>query len=259
MAGLLIGDVARRIGVSAPTIRYYESLGLLTTPGRSTAGYRRYTEAAVEELRFIKKAQGLGFSLDEVGEILTLTRAGRTPCAEVLSLGHQHLAASRGTDPAIAAVSRAPGDRTGQVDAAEGACQLRRLVPTYHRRRRRGHDAGYTAAAATRDAVYDSPERKGKPMIRSVLSSSCGGAVAGFLTRPCCVIPAALSVAGISSASVVGAMLAYQPVFLAVSAVTVLVSLWMTFRREGGWFNRSLSVVAAVVGFVAAIRAVGVL
>lgn len=94
-------------------------------------------------------------------------------------------------------------------------------------------------------------------MIRSVFSSSCGGVVAGVLTRPCCVIPAALSVAGISSASVVGAMVG--PVFLAFSAVTVLASLWMTFRREGGWFNRSLSVIAAVVGFVAAIRAVGVL
>ncbi|MCA1586441.1 MAG: heavy metal-responsive transcriptional regulator [Acidobacteria bacterium] len=93
MAGLLIGDVARRIGVSAPTIRYYESLGLLTAPRRSTAGYRRYTEAAVEELRFIKKAQGLGFSLDEVSEILKLTRSGQTPCSQVLSLGHQHLAA----------------------------------------------------------------------------------------------------------------------------------------------------------------------
>ncbi len=96
-------------------------------------------------------------------------------------------------------------------------------------------------------------------MIRSVLSSSCGGVVAGFLTRPCCVIPAALSVAGISSASVVDAMVAYRPVFLAVSAATVLTSLCMTFQREGGWFNRSLSVVAAVVGFMVAIRAVGVL
>ena len=93
MAGLLIGDVARRVGVSAPTIRYYESLGLLAAPGRSTAGYRRYTEAAVEELRFIKKAQGLGFSLDEVSEILKLTRAGQTPCSQVVTLGQQHLAA----------------------------------------------------------------------------------------------------------------------------------------------------------------------
>lgn len=90
---MLIGNVAQRAGVSAPTIRYYESLGLLSPPRRSPAGYRRYNDATVEVLRFIRKAQGLGFSLEEVGEILKLTRSGQTPCAHVLSLGHQHLAA----------------------------------------------------------------------------------------------------------------------------------------------------------------------
>lgn len=93
MSGLLIGDVAQLAGVSAPTIRYYERLKLLTPPGRTTGGYRRYGDATVETLRFIKKAQGLGFSLDEIGEILKLTRSGQTPCSRVLSLGHQHLAA----------------------------------------------------------------------------------------------------------------------------------------------------------------------
>jgi MerR family copper efflux transcriptional regulator len=93
MSSLLIGDVAERAGVAAPTIRYYESIGLLKPAARSSAGYRRYSEHTVEELRFIKKAQALGFSLDEVGEILTLSRSGKAPCAEVLSLAHQHLAA----------------------------------------------------------------------------------------------------------------------------------------------------------------------
>lgn len=93
MAGLLIGDVAARTDVAAPTIRYYESIGLLKPPARSSAGYRRYSPDTVEELRFIKKAQALGFSLDEVAEILQLTRSGKTPCSRVLSLAHQHLAA----------------------------------------------------------------------------------------------------------------------------------------------------------------------
>lgn len=93
MSALLIGDVAERAGVPTPTIRYYESIGLLKPAARSSAGYRRYSEHAVEELRFIKKAQALGFSLDEVGEILTLSRSGKAPCEEVLSLAHQHLAA----------------------------------------------------------------------------------------------------------------------------------------------------------------------
>jgi len=93
MAGLRIGDVAARAGLSAPTIRYYESVGLLAAVPRSAAGYRPYTDTTVEELRFIKKAQALGFSLDEIGEILKLSRAGETPCSHVLDLAKHHLAA----------------------------------------------------------------------------------------------------------------------------------------------------------------------
>jgi DNA-binding transcriptional MerR regulator len=93
VSGLLIGNVAHRTGLTVATIRYYETIGLLPTPSRSTAGYRRYTETTVEELRFVKKAQALGFSLEEIGEILTLSRAGRAPCSHVLDLAHRHLKA----------------------------------------------------------------------------------------------------------------------------------------------------------------------
>jgi MerR family transcriptional regulator, copper efflux regulator len=93
MTGLRIGDVAARSGLTAPTIRYYESVGLLKRAPRSDAGYRRYTDAAIEELRFIKKAQALGFSLDEIREILKLSRAGTAPCSRVLDLARRHLAA----------------------------------------------------------------------------------------------------------------------------------------------------------------------
>ena len=93
MAGFLIGELAREAGVSAPTVRYYEAVGLLPPSSRTTGGYRRYTDAALHELRFIRKAQGLGFSLDEIREILTLSRAGEAPCAEVLTLARRHLEA----------------------------------------------------------------------------------------------------------------------------------------------------------------------
>lgn len=93
MDGFLIGDIAKRAGVSTATIRYYEEVGLLTPAPRSSAGYRRYTDRTIEEVRFIRKAQALGFSLDEIGEILTLSRAGQTPCEHVLSLAHHHLSA----------------------------------------------------------------------------------------------------------------------------------------------------------------------
>lgn len=93
MAGLLIGQLAERTGVPAPTIRYYESLGLMRRPARSAAGYRRYSDDAVHDLTFIRKAQALGFSLEEIAEILKLSRSGKTPCERVLSIAHQHLAA----------------------------------------------------------------------------------------------------------------------------------------------------------------------
>jgi DNA-binding transcriptional MerR regulator len=93
MSGLLIGEAAKRAGVSSPTIRYYEDIGLLSSAARTAAGYRRYAESTVEELRFIRKAQALGFSLDEISEILQLSRSGTRPCSRVLTLAHQHLAA----------------------------------------------------------------------------------------------------------------------------------------------------------------------
>lgn len=93
MASLRIGDVATRTGLTVPTIRYYESVGLLPPAQRSGAGYRCYDDTAVEELRFIKKAQSLGFSLEEIGEILKLSHAGEAPCAHVLDLARRHLTA----------------------------------------------------------------------------------------------------------------------------------------------------------------------
>lgn len=129
MSGLLIGDVAERTGLSAPTIRYYESIGLLTPPPRSATGYRRYTETTVEELRFIKKAQGLGFSLEEIGEILKLSRAGDTPCAHVLDLARRHLRAvehrieqlTRFRDQLAGEVAKWDGE---QAPTCRGLCQI---------------------------------------------------------------------------------------------------------------------------------------
>ena len=115
MVGLRIGDVATRTGLSAPTIRYYESVALLARSPRSDAGYRSYTEAAVEELRFIRKAQALGFSLHEIVEILKLSRAGKTPCSHVLDLAQRHLAA---VDERIRQLLR-----SGRVEGRRGGVQ----------------------------------------------------------------------------------------------------------------------------------------
>ncbi len=117
MAGLLIGDVAERTGLSAPTIRYYESIRLLAPPPRSATGYRRYTETTVEELRFIKKAQSLGFSLEEIGEILKLSRAGDTPCSHVLDLSRRHL---RAVEERIQQLTRFRNQLAGEIAKWDG-------------------------------------------------------------------------------------------------------------------------------------------
>jgi MerR family copper efflux transcriptional regulator len=69
---LTIGVVARRVGVAIDTIRYYEREGLLPEPARRASGYRSYGEGAVTQLRFIRRAKELGFTLEEIRELLAL-------------------------------------------------------------------------------------------------------------------------------------------------------------------------------------------
>lgn len=72
MTGLKIGEVAERGGVNLETIRYYEREGILPKPPRLPSGYRMFPESAVSRVRFIKRAQELGFSLSEIKELLSL-------------------------------------------------------------------------------------------------------------------------------------------------------------------------------------------
>lgn len=73
-AGLRVGQVADAVGVNVETLRYYERRGIIPQPDRSLGGHRLYPEETVTTLRVIKAAQGLGFTLDEVAELL---EAGR--------------------------------------------------------------------------------------------------------------------------------------------------------------------------------------
>lgn len=90
---LHISDVAREADVPVSTIRYYERIGLLRAARRSEAKYRLYDAHAVDEVRFIRRAQKMGFTLPEIAGLLDLSRSGKAPCEEVLRLGRQHLGA----------------------------------------------------------------------------------------------------------------------------------------------------------------------
>lgn len=82
MGTLTISQVARQAGVNVETVRYYERRALLAQPRKPGTGYRQYTLQAVRRIMFIKRAQGMGFSLREVEELLALS-GSRCPCASV--------------------------------------------------------------------------------------------------------------------------------------------------------------------------------
>jgi DNA-binding transcriptional MerR regulator len=86
-----IGAVARRAEVGVETLRYYERLGLLGSPRRTEAGYRLYPEAIFTRLDFIRKAQAMGFTLEEIGRIIQESEKGQSPCAEVRRIAHGKL------------------------------------------------------------------------------------------------------------------------------------------------------------------------
>lgn len=83
MTGLKVGEVAKQAGVHLQTVRYYERRGLLLRPPRTESNYRAYPEDAVLRVRFIKRAQDLGFTLREIKELLSLRASPRTQCVDV--------------------------------------------------------------------------------------------------------------------------------------------------------------------------------
>jgi MerR family mercuric resistance operon transcriptional regulator len=83
MQSLTIGKVAKQSGVGVETVRFYERRGLIDQPPRTDSGYRQYPEEAVQRIRFIKHAKMLGFSLKEIGELLTLQSAPNATCADI--------------------------------------------------------------------------------------------------------------------------------------------------------------------------------
>lgn len=86
-----IGEVARRAGVSVETLRFYERSGLIESPRRSEGGFRLYGADVLKALDFIRRAQTLGFSLDEIRRIVAERRAGVNPCAEVRQIVRNRL------------------------------------------------------------------------------------------------------------------------------------------------------------------------
>ncbi len=82
-ASYRISEAAEAAGVNVQTLRYYERRGILDSPARTSSGYRQYGQGAVDRVRFIKRAQDLGFTLEEIGELLDLRVEHAAACEAV--------------------------------------------------------------------------------------------------------------------------------------------------------------------------------
>ena len=93
MEAMNIGQAATASGVSAKMIRHYELVGLLPAPKRTESGYRQYSDGEVHSLRFIRQARDLGFSIHEIGELLSLWHNRRRPSRLVKAMAEAHIRA----------------------------------------------------------------------------------------------------------------------------------------------------------------------
>lgn len=95
MATIKIGALAERTGTNAPTIRYYEEIGLLRSADRQTGGQRVYGDDDVRRLTFIRRCREFGFSIDQVRSLVGLVQSPQTSCMHARDLAQEHLAAVR--------------------------------------------------------------------------------------------------------------------------------------------------------------------
>ena len=120
-ARIAIGALSKDTGTNIETIRYYELVGLLPTPARSSGGYRLYDTNHLKRLNFIRRARALGFSLAEVRKLLTLSDQRRRPCAEVRVVAAAHLEDVKGKIADLRQMERVLKETVARCDAGSGS------------------------------------------------------------------------------------------------------------------------------------------
>lgn len=120
VSAFTIGKLAKEAGVNVETIRYYERLGLLADPPRTAAGYRQYTSDAVERIHFIKRAQRLGFTLEEIDELLESQFENLLDCSDISG---RALAKAREIDEMMAELEERKRSLLRLVQECETDCE----------------------------------------------------------------------------------------------------------------------------------------
>lgn len=127
---LSIGKLAVAAGVHVETIRYYQRRGLLAQPPKPLGGQRRYSADAARRIRFIKRAQTLGFTLEEIATLLTLDRA--RACAPTRALAERHRALLAGKIADLTALHAALGRLIDACNAHPGTARCP-IIETFAR------------------------------------------------------------------------------------------------------------------------------
>lgn len=129
-------ELARRTGANLETIRYYEKVGLLPPPPRTSTGYRSYDSVHERRLRFVLRARELGFSLAEIHALLRLADEREQPCAEASRLAMTHLADVRAKIADLRRMERVLNHVVGQCgDGTRPDCPLIDSLFREHRAR----------------------------------------------------------------------------------------------------------------------------
>ncbi len=106
MNAMKIGALARRTGTNAPTIRYYEEIGLLRSADRQAGGQRVYGNADIRQLTFIRRCREFGFSIEQVRSLVALMQDPSLSCTQARDLAHGHLVAVRSKLAELKALER---------------------------------------------------------------------------------------------------------------------------------------------------------
>src|SRR4029078_10410120 len=106
MNHLKIGALAKQTGTNAPTIRYYEEIGLLRSAGRQAGNQRVYSDADVKSLTFIRRCRAFGVSIDQATSLVALVQDPASPCVQARDLAQEHLVAVRAKLAELKALER---------------------------------------------------------------------------------------------------------------------------------------------------------